>query len=56
MSVLSPSALELLATAPAVVVAPVGIGFAQTDLEAWAHKPDAASCATPPSFPVWHLL
>lgn len=38
MSVLSPSALELLATAPAVVVAPVGIGFAQTDLEAWAHK------------------
>ncbi|MCX8088887.1 MAG: hypothetical protein N3C58_06385 [Meiothermus ruber] len=38
MSVLSPSALELLATAPAVVVAPVGIGFAQADLEAWAHK------------------
>ncbi len=38
MSALNPRVLELLSAAPPVVVGPVGIGFAQSDLELWARK------------------
>jgi len=38
VSALNPRVLELLATAPPVVVGPVVVGFGQGDLEVWARK------------------
>jgi len=38
VSALNPRVIELLATAPPVVVGPVAVGFGQGDLEVWARK------------------
>jgi len=38
VSALNPRVIELLVTAPPVVVGPVAVGFGQGDLEVWARK------------------